>query len=322
MTVALSNKGTVGSATSIKSMDEPLKQLVIKTQGCVSQTERHHSLLTQLVDEILRSRSICRPIKGQSLCGIYQEIYQAVHHELWSDLNQSLSRYNPQKIPVREWANGLRTRAFRVVLTHERLQKLALVAQNYPPQSDTRQYALRELVEAIRCSGKLCCPHRGRFSPELHKMLYDEALNQTLVYVCQKIHLYDPTRGGKFMTWVNFRLDKQVLDCYRQFNSPQTQTFSSLEDLEYVMETQQPQTATPTLSAEVREFLEEDPENILKKEHIRGRPDVNFQVIALMLIAEKSWKEISAELNVSMGTVSSFFGRTSRKLAPKFKEYF
>ncbi|MEB3281275.1 MAG: hypothetical protein VKK42_20365 [Lyngbya sp.] len=320
MVVALFSQDTLNSASVIKRMDERLEQLITEVHDCGSRVDRCH-LLNQLVDEMLRSRSWCRPSRGQPLSGIYLEIYQAVHKQLASEVDRQIDNYDPEKIPVREWINGLRYQALRLVLTHDRLQILALEAQKNPQNSESRQYALRELVEAIRCSGKLCRPHRGKFSPEFYKLLYEEAVNQTLVYVCQKIDLYDTSRGGKFMTWVNFRLDKLVIECYRQFSSPQTQSFACVDDLERALEKQQPLTPSPGLSMQLREVLEEDPNNFFKKQHIRERPDANFRAIALAVIAGKSWKEISVEFDLPIGTLSSFFGRTCRKLAPTFKEY-
>ena len=319
MVVALS-QNTLNSASVIKRMDERLEQLITEVQDCGSADDRYH-LLNQLIDEILRSRSWCRPSRGQPLSGIYREIYEAVHKQLASEVDRQINNYDPKKLPVREWIKGLRDRALGLVLNHDRLQILALTAQQNPPESESRQYALRELVEAIRCSGKLCRPHRGKFSPEFYKLLYEEAVNQTLVYVCQKIDLYDASRGAKFMTWVNFRLDKLVIECYRQFSSPQTQSFACVDDLERVLEKQQPSTPTRGLSVQLREVLEEDPNNFLKNEHIRARPDANFRAIALAVISGKSWKEISVEFDLPIGTLSSFFGRTCRKLAPTFKEY-
>ncbi|MDY7023770.1 MAG: hypothetical protein SWJ54_20890, partial [Cyanobacteriota bacterium] len=63
------------------------------------------------------------------------------------------------------------------------------------------------------------------------------------------------------------------------------------------------------------------PNSILSRHHIRARPDANFRAIAFAILAGKSWKEISLEFDLPVGTLSSFFGRTCRKLSPIFKEY-
>ncbi|MEL7038553.1 MAG: hypothetical protein AAFO04_23500 [Cyanobacteria bacterium J06592_8] len=320
MAVALSPISTLNSVSATQIMDERLEQLILEVQACES-TSTRHQILNRLVDEMLRSRSWCRPFRGQPLSGIYQEIYEAVHEQLTHKVNQQINHYHPKKLSVREWIQELRHQALSVALNHKRLQILALEAQNSPVSSESRQYALRELVEAIRYSGKLCRPHYGKFSPEFYKLLYEEAVNQTLVYVCQKIDTYRAEQGGKFMTWVNFRLDKLVIECSRQFSSPQTQSFACIDDLERALEKQQTTTPTHGLSTQLRELLELDPNSILSRHHIRARPDANFRAIAFAVLAEKSWKEISLEFDLPVGTLSSFFGRTCRKLSPIFKEH-
>jgi hypothetical protein len=70
-------------------------------------------------------------------------------------------------------------------------------------------------------------------------------------------------------------------------------------------------------------FLEDDPENILRNEHVRGHPQASFQYIAIArFVEEKTWEEISTELNdMSIQTLCSFFNRQLRKLMPYFQNY-
>ena len=46
----------------------------------------------------------------------------------------------------------------------EQLKQLALVAQQHPPLTRERQIALRQLVNQILQSGRLCRPQSGQFS--------------------------------------------------------------------------------------------------------------------------------------------------------------
>ncbi|HEY9299023.1 MAG TPA: hypothetical protein VIQ31_22240, partial [Phormidium sp.] len=213
-------------------MDERLEQLITQVQQHAPKTEGWRLALTQLVQEILRSRKIGRPPIGQPLSGVYQEIYEQAQQQLLHKVGEELSNYNPKRIPVRTWINTLRNHAFRTVLDDVQLKKLALEAQRHPPHSDLRQHALGELVEAIRLSGKLSRPHRTRFSPQFYDLLYEEAVNKTLIYVCRKIDKYDPERGQdkKFMTWVNFRLDRVILETSREFKDPKIVDLPSLSN--------------------------------------------------------------------------------------------
>jgi Cdc6-like AAA superfamily ATPase len=73
----------------------------------------------------------------------------------------------------------------------------------------------------------------------------------------------------------------------------------------------------------LRQFLEDDPENLLKNEHIRGYPQASFQYIAIArFVEEKTWETISTELNdMSIQTLCSFFHRRLHKLMPYFQKY-
>jgi DNA-directed RNA polymerase specialized sigma24 family protein len=298
-------------------MDERLEQLITEAQRYAPQSREREFALTRLVDEILRSRKICRPRRNQPLVGIYQEIYNQARQQLMYDIDEAINHYNPKRTSVREWVNGLRSQAFRAILDDTQLKKLALEVQRHPPDTELRKYGLGELVEAIRLSGKLSYPHRAKFSPQFYNLLYDEAVNKTLIYVCQKIDTYDPERGdGKFMNWVNFRLDRVIIDSCREFREPYIQDLPSLNDLEVMVQPDEPY----PLFEKVREFIEEDKENIFRREHIRNNTNANFSAIALARFSGKSWEEISVKFGVPLPTLSSFFQRCCKKFRSHFKQ--
>lgn len=306
------------SSVIFKTMDERLEQLITEVQQHIPQTEGWQLALTQLVVEILRSRKIGRPPIGQPLSGVYLEIYEQAQQQLLHKVGEELSNYNPTRTPIRAWVNTLRNHAFKIVLDDVQLKKLALEAQQHAPHTELRQHALAELVEAIRLSGKLSRPHRTRFSPQFYDLLYEEAVNKTLIYICRKIDKYDPERGQekKFMTWVNFRLDRVILETSREFKDPKIVDLPSLSDLEERL----PSDKSPSLFDKVRESIEEDVKNIFKQTHIRNRSDANFQVIALARFSGKSWEEISDELKISIPTLSSFFQRCCEKFRSQFSQ--
>lgn len=305
------------SSGIFKTMDERLEQLFNEAQRHAPQSEGRQLALIQLVDEILRSRKICRPFRSQPLFSVYREIYEQVRQQLLRDIREELNQYNPKQMPVRLWSNTIRNQVFRKILVDAQLKELAISAQRYSPDRELKQYALGELVEAIRLSGKLCRPHRTNFSPQFYDLLYDEAVNKTLTYVCLKIDKYDPERGDKkFMNWVNFRLERVFLDSCREFRDPNIMNLASLTDLEKMVQQEEP----VSLYEIVRECLEEDAENIFKKAHIRNRPDANFSAIALARFSGKSWEQISAEFAIPLPTLSRFFQRSCEKFRSKLKQ--
>jgi DNA-directed RNA polymerase specialized sigma24 family protein len=299
-------------------MDEPLEQLVTAVKQHPPQTDGWNLALTQLVNKILQSRKIARSPIGQPLFGIYQEIYQQLQQELVQKVGEELTNYNSKHTPVNTWINTLKNQAYRIVLDDRQLKKLALEAQQHPPYSELRQYALGELVEAIRLSGKLGHPHRTRFSEQFYDLLYEEAVNKTLVYVCRKIDTYDPERGQekKFMSWVNFRLDRVILETSKEFREPNIIELPSLTDLEEKLLPVE----SESLFEQVRKSIEIDGKNLFKQTHIRNRADANFQAIALAKFSGQTWEEISDKFGISIPTLSSFFYRCCEKFRPLFRQ--
>lgn len=305
------------SSVNFKMMGEILTKLAIAAQQYSPQTEERQATITHLVNEILRSRLICRPLGTRPLCQSQAHIDRQVREILYQTLDRELDRYRPEWLGAQAWTSNLRDRAFRQVLDDSLLKQLALEIQPLPAQSEVRQHLLGELIQAIRLSGRMCRPHRQKFVPAFYELLYEEAVSETLLYICRHLDKYDPQRGKdkKFMTWVNFHLDKFVIECRRKFSGLETGFFPFLKEIEKM--------ATPEdpfpLSDLVREYLEADTEALFSNTKIANRPDANFRAIALARLAGKSWEEISLELGILIPTLSSFYQRCCRKFSAKFK---
>lgn len=198
----------------------------------------------------------------------------------------------------------------------EKLKQLSMTAQEHPPLSQQRQLALRELVNGILQSGRLCRPQRGQFLG-FYDDIYDEALQELLLFVCQKIDKYDPERGS-IMAWVNVLLERRFFrEAIPKVLGKQDAKRLTLADLDQFAAPEEVGTLTDAL----RECIELDPGGFLKAEHIENYPAANFQSLLKRRMSGKSWKEIAAEFDVKIPTVSGFYYRCLTKLSPKLKEY-
>lgn len=208
------------------------------------------------------------------------------------------------------------------------LLQLVRKAQQYPLRSSQRQLALNRLSEKILKSDRLGHPQRGLWSPDFYQDLYNEALQKTLLEICQKIDNYHPEHP--VMAWVNFCLKNQfvlVVDDYRKkgitympkSDKKQPTTYiPSLDDLDQYI----PEQETLADAKLLRQFLEKDPENLLKTEQFRGRPEVTFQLLAqAKFVEDQTWSEIATNLGISVQTLCSFFYRRLQKLMPYFRKY-
>jgi hypothetical protein len=205
------------------------------------------------------------------------------------------------------------------------LQEQAQAAQEQPAQSPERQKILNNLVAGIMKSQRLSHPQRGAWPPNLYEDLYNEALQRTLLEICQKIENYNPQYP--VMAWVNFLLGKYFIGVVND-NRRSGLTYlpkgerepylPSLDDLDIDI----PVEETMSDDRLLRQFLDEDPEDLLKQEHLRERPEVTFQRLALeKFVRDRTWEEIAIELDISIQTLCSFFNRRLQKLTPYFRRH-
>ncbi|MCL1474991.1 sigma-70 family RNA polymerase sigma factor [Argonema antarcticum] len=197
----------------------------------------------------------------------------------------------------------------------KRLKQLAIKAQQHPMMTPERQRALVQLVQAILQSGRLCRPYWGQFEG-IYEDIYNEARQDMLLYICQKIDDYDPEKSP-VMRWVNFLLEKRFFrEAIPKFMDKNI-IRRTLDDLENII---QPEEEFST-SEMVSECIEEDREDIFKNEYIENNPQANFQFLAKKRLAGATWKEISEELCIKVATLSSFYQRCLKKFAVKLREY-
>jgi hypothetical protein len=300
-------------------MESDLEQWLHQAQQATDGASRTQALQA-LVAVMMRSQKLGRAPKQEPHSEVYASLRERIREHLLLAAQAALGHYDRDRDTVQDWSAGVHSSALREALSDDQLKQLALEAQRHPPRSGQRQHALSQLIEAIHLSGRLARPHRGKFSPAFYDLLYDEAVNQTLTYVCRKIDNYDPQRGQaqKFMNWVNFRLDRQIIECRRNFNEQEAQELPSLNDLEAIAA---PPPEPTCLADEVREYIATDPDELFRSTHIRHHPDASFQAIALARFAEQSWEDIAAEFGIKVPTLSSFFRRCCDKFAPQFQRW-
>jgi len=300
------------------SQNTELINLLLEVKQTVPGSIERRQSVTKLVDRILRSRPICRPLKDQPLSSACQDIYQAARQQLLGTLYSEIDRYNPKNESLRQWANLRMREAFQAILTDNRLKPLALEAKQHPAHTQQRQYLLTELINAIQLSRRLIRPHRGELSRDFYNIIYDDAVNRTLLYVFQKIDLYDPERGNKvFMNWVNFRLDRTLRDIKASYQITQDKPILT-EEIEAIGETKD----VPTTFEIIMQYIEHDPDKVFKQEVIKKNPNASFQAIFLAKrIQGKSWKEISQDLEIPVTTLSSFYWRCIQRFAPRIRQY-
>ncbi|MEB3828087.1 sigma-70 family RNA polymerase sigma factor [Phormidium sp. CCY1219] len=191
----------------------------------------------------------------------------------------------------------------------------------HPPHSAQRRRGLTQLYRLIVNSSKLW----RDYHPD-----YEEVWQQTWLYFCQNLceantakEKYNPDRS-RVTTWLNFylkqRLKDRVIKAQQQNNrrvSP-SPPFDDDGSLNFLDRFAAPPDIPPMLQA-TRQWAKTDPDGELRGLHIRGRKDVTAQLLILRrLPPETPWETLSAELGVSVSTLSSFY---QRKCMPQLRKF-
>lgn len=202
---------------------------------------------------------------------------------------------------------------------NRQLQRLALKAQQYPPQSQKRRLALTRLVTIVLNSGRLCRPQKGSFSGR-YEDIYAEATQNLMLYICEKEHIdrYNPERG-EVMTWVNMLLSRRFFPeaVPKVLGRPEIKRVT-LTDLENFAAPEEPSTLLDC----IREAVAADPEGLFASVHVRNHPEVTFQALLQRRLVHQRWRDIATELGISISTAQTFFSRQlEERFALKLREY-
>ncbi|MGF1523315.1 MAG: sigma-70 family RNA polymerase sigma factor [Leptolyngbyaceae cyanobacterium] len=207
----------------------------------------------------------------------------------------------------------------------QQLLELMQIAQNSPPDSRERIKALGELVRTLRHSKKLSRPLRGQFHG-FYNDIYEDALQRLFTYICRKVDTYNPERAS-VLGWVNFLLNQRFfIEASRDFMTPvykgmdaRTIKKASVEDLDRAIPSDVGNQLKPSLSEDLKRYIQEDPGAIFQSTHVDGHPAVSFQWIALQRFDGYAWRELSDQSDIPVPTLSSFYRRCIQKFAPTIR---
>ena len=194
----------------------------------------------------------------------------------------------------------------------EKMRQLALKAQNNPSNSVARRKALNSLVKLIQGSGLLSRQQSWSQLPNFEE-IYQEAVNDALVKFCKDIDKYSPQYP--VMAWVNHIFRWCFLDAVSRYRE-RTQICSFDEEaaeerlFKDLLEGEGQSKEDINL---FRDFIESDPEGILRDLHIRRDRNTNLQRILIFLCEGREWRDISIKSGHPIPTLSSFYQRSIKK---------
>lgn len=191
----------------------------------------------------------------------------------------------------------------------ERLQQLVAEAREYPPKTVQRKQRLNEIVRLVSRSGKLWREEAP---------YYQDALQQTWLYLCRNLENYDSSRAN-IITWLDNHLKWRLEDFRQAQQAELARRVSASEDsIDLIGNLPAPPEIPPILEA-VRRWVETDPDGELSSIHVQGRPDVTCQILIWRrLPPEKRWSEIASEFNLSLSTAANFY---KRQCLPRLRNF-
>lgn len=203
---------------------------------------------------------------------------------------------------------------------HEKVQILIAEACRHPVGSPQRQKRLTQVIRLIS----------DRLWRE-NVPYYQDALQQTWIYFCQNLcegktgRAYDAAKAT-VVTWLNAYLKRRLQDGYINVQKQRAKTASSFptgigaEERQLDPVDRLPaKPDVPSLLTEVSAWAESDPDQQLTRIHLKNHPQITCQFLILKrLPPETPWKELAADLGVSIGTLSSFYQRQCLPLLREF----
>jgi hypothetical protein len=205
----------------------------------------------------------------------------------------------------------------------DRLKQLAIAAQNHQPKTLGRQKAVTRLVMEIEKYQIINCPQNTKFSYAIYQEICAEAKQELMLRISREIHNYRPEK--EVSQWVNFLIVKCFQEATPKVIGSKDLPTVYYGDMELVfnqMEKQQAEHESCPSAAALIEMIEEDPGDFFQNEVMKKYANVNFKLLLVKReIEDVTWEDISADLRVSVSSLSSFYRRCFAKFTPRFREY-
>ena len=203
---------------------------------------------------------------------------------------------------------------------NEKLLELYRKACDYPAGSRQRKKIITDMIRLMDKSGGLS----KKSSQYYDRDYYEDAWQETrLFFVKNLFEIYNPEKGT-ILAWLNSNLNWKLYELWLKKKEKGAKTVPSQVESDEgkvmdLVENIPARPDIPPMETEVRAWVEADADGKLRNCHIKGHPEANCQVLILRrLPPETKWKDISAEFNIEVPTLSSFY---RRNCLPRLREF-
>jgi hypothetical protein len=196
---------------------------------------------------------------------------------------------------------------------HADLKQLMAEACTFPRKSFERRQRLTLVVQWVQQSGKLWFEKTP---------YYEDALQQTWLYICRNPEKYDPERA-EVIAWINsylnYRLQDQRILHWKEQKQKAVPPVNSKED---PIDTLSADPPVPPILQETLQWIQADPNKKLSQAHLKAHCHINCQALLLRRFPpETPWDKIAEEFNLSSTAgVTTLYHRRCLSLLREFGE--
>jgi len=276
-----------------------LQQLALVAQQYEPPTPQWQYAMQELINGIMRSRKL----RGRGKFS--QDVYQEAINTMCLWLYRKINTYDATKGSFMTWIN---TRLSYILLEtrqecHDPLvQQLngKIIRTKYQLTAIVREGLVIDLNFWLKSVLRLSNPGQNFPNPILFL--------QIIVLILVQMYQVNPQQTEIIL----FELAQQTLSLSSKLVSIESETRS--------IETIAQSPSNPSLSEQIRHYLESDPQGLCQV-HCRANPQATFQAIALKRLDGESWQQISDCFNIRVTALSNCFQRTLQRLIPHIRSY-
>ncbi len=271
-----------------------LQQLALEAQKYKPLTQEWQYSIKALTNAILLSNKLLR--KGT----ISEDVYKEATNELWVWVYQNLNNYEPSKGKFMAWVNY----RFDMILRKTKTTNKDPFIKGINSKIIRTKYQLGSRIRVISQEDL-------RLWWKLNKFIPKSSLSEQISLILLVLFLLSQLMAAKPLV-----ADALLFEIAKQSLPISAKLTDATDKIENIPQSE----AEESLSEQIRQYLQADPNQLLQK-HVRGHPEATFQVIALQRLEGKTWKEISKTLKVGIPALSNFFQRHLQKIAPEIRKY-
>lgn len=304
--------------------------------------EREEKQLIKI--QIIAHLSSCYWWDSQYIINLFPEEVKQIKENLQQELADTFQLHINTKNNSKESAVFLLKEALilqkkyqKKLITDKFINTLAIQLKKCQLNSFQRKQAVQCLIKAMEIKNTYKKQRLGsklQLSPQDYQDAFLEAKGESIRYVLDNIDRYDENLGD-FMALINHWISIKFSDAAgrilgikksqshkQEADKTSVYTVDPTSMREYLYENAEKEFAYYQQSEEIKNLIQEDPNNKLGKPIRKDRNDVTFKDVLIAVNWEgETFKDLSRKWNIPYTTIKSFYEREFKQTKADLAEY-